>query len=191
MAPSRHDWKIVDWDVKPQHNQPTNLSLFYVCVVFVMEKKKKKKKRLIWIILFVNFGWFFSSPEQCSRRAIVLPPASTVLRKVFKTSLFQNPLMDFVYIWYDDRYLSKILFSTIPTPMHDLKVKVTDLELFMLTFYVKVFRTSSFPNPLMDLVHVWCDDRSGPKFNTVPSPPPYMALRSRSRTWNFYVKVLR
>ena len=21
-----HDWKIVDWDVKPQHNQPTNLS---------------------------------------------------------------------------------------------------------------------------------------------------------------------
>ena len=25
MAPSRYDWKIVDWDVKPQHNQPTNL----------------------------------------------------------------------------------------------------------------------------------------------------------------------
>ena len=25
MAPSRHDWKIVDWDVKPQHNQPTNI----------------------------------------------------------------------------------------------------------------------------------------------------------------------
>ena len=24
MAPSRYDWKIVDWDVKPQHNQPTN-----------------------------------------------------------------------------------------------------------------------------------------------------------------------
>ena len=27
MAPSRHDWKIVDWDVKPQHNQPTNMNL--------------------------------------------------------------------------------------------------------------------------------------------------------------------
>ena len=26
MAPSRYDWKIVDWDVKPQHNQP-NLSV--------------------------------------------------------------------------------------------------------------------------------------------------------------------
>ena len=29
MAPSRHDWKIVDWDVKPQHNQPKN-GLFVV-----------------------------------------------------------------------------------------------------------------------------------------------------------------
>ena len=28
MAPSRYDWKIVDWDVKPQHNQPTN---FFTC----------------------------------------------------------------------------------------------------------------------------------------------------------------
>ena len=29
MAPSRHDWKIVDWDVKPQHNQPTILVRMY------------------------------------------------------------------------------------------------------------------------------------------------------------------
>ena len=27
MAPSRHDWKIVDWDVKPQHNQHTKLQI--------------------------------------------------------------------------------------------------------------------------------------------------------------------
>ena len=25
MAPSRHDWKIVDWDVKPQHKQTKTL----------------------------------------------------------------------------------------------------------------------------------------------------------------------
>ena len=25
MAPSRYDWKIVDWDVKPQHNQPKHI----------------------------------------------------------------------------------------------------------------------------------------------------------------------
>ena len=29
MAPSRHDWKIVDWDVKPQHNQPTRHLTWY------------------------------------------------------------------------------------------------------------------------------------------------------------------
>ena len=34
--------------------------------------------------------------------------------------------MDLVYVWY---VWSKILLSTIPTPMYDLKVKVTDLEL--------------------------------------------------------------
>ena len=36
MAPSRHDWKIVDWDVKPQHNQPTFIfllkQLLYICL---------------------------------------------------------------------------------------------------------------------------------------------------------------
>ena len=37
--------------------------------------------------------------------------------------------MDLVYVWYDDRHWSKILLSTILTPMHDFKVKVTDLEL--------------------------------------------------------------
>ena len=31
--PSRHDWKIVDWDVKPQHNQPTHfLIILYMYI---------------------------------------------------------------------------------------------------------------------------------------------------------------
>ena len=36
VAPSGHDWKIVDWDVKPQHKQTNNPSLYCVisgCVV--------------------------------------------------------------------------------------------------------------------------------------------------------------
>ena len=32
MAPSWHDWKIVDWDVKPQHNQPT-LEIFLLTFI--------------------------------------------------------------------------------------------------------------------------------------------------------------
>ena len=42
MAPSRYDWKIVDWDVKPQHNQPTNQPPIYASCQFkdyrVLEK---------------------------------------------------------------------------------------------------------------------------------------------------------
>ena len=53
----------------------------------------------------------------------------------------------------------------------------------MLKFYIKVFRTSLFPNPMMDLVPVWYDDiDTVPKFYAVPSPPPYMTLRPRSQT---------
>ena len=84
---------------------------------------------------------FFSSPEQRSGRAIVLPPASAlalasasestnvkVFVKVFKTSLFHNLITDLIHLWYDDTYWSKILRSTIPTTLGYVKVKVTDLE---------------------------------------------------------------
>ena len=82
----------------------------------------------------------FSSPEQRSGRAIVLPPASAlalalasasastnveVFIKVFKTSLFPNLITDLIHLWYDDTYWSKILRSTIPTTLGHVKVKVT------------------------------------------------------------------
>ena len=38
--------------------------------------------------------------------------------------------MDFIRLWRDDRALSKILCSTIPIPVHDLKIKITDFEFF-------------------------------------------------------------
>ena len=43
--------------------------------------------------------------------------------------------MDLLYIWYDNRYSFKILFGNTSTPAYDLKVKVTDYEI-----YVKVLR---------------------------------------------------
>ena len=45
--------------------------------------------------------------------------------------------MDLVCVWCDDRYWSKILHSAIPMPIHDSKVKVTDLELLCLIFVLK------------------------------------------------------
>ena len=35
VAPSRHDWKIVDRDVKPQHKQ-TNYDLTFIYVMYVL-----------------------------------------------------------------------------------------------------------------------------------------------------------
>ena len=43
---------------------------------------------------------------------------------------FAKPSMDFIQLWCEDRALSKILCSTIPNPVHDLKIKVTDFEFF-------------------------------------------------------------
>ena len=37
-------------------------------------------------------------------------------------------LIHLVDIWYDDKYSYKVVISTIQTPAHDLKAKVTDLE---------------------------------------------------------------
>ena len=44
--------------------------------------------------------------------------------KVYKTSYFEDPLMDFIHIWHDGSYRSKVFISL----GGDLGVKVTDLE---------------------------------------------------------------
>ena len=94
--------------------------------------------------VFENILTVFSLPEQCLRRAVVLPPASAaaalalalvfastnvnVFIKVFKPSLFPNLITDLLHLWYDDTYWTKILRSTILTTLGHVKVKVTDLE---------------------------------------------------------------
>ena len=50
-------------------------------------------------------------------------------------SFFLKLSIDFIHLWRDDRALSKILRSTIPVPVHGLKVKVTDFEFFVFIFY--------------------------------------------------------
>ena len=47
---------------------------------------------------------------------------------------FAKPSMDFIHLWRDNRSLSKTLHSTIPIPVHGLKVKVTDFEFFCVKF---------------------------------------------------------
>ena len=120
-----------------------HISSFYLFIYFCFCTRRKK---LICNRLqsFLIFSW----PEQHPQRAIVLPRTSAsvstnvkVFIKVFKTSLFPNLITDLTHLCYDDTYCSKILRSTIPTTLGHVKVKVTD-RIFMLKFYVKVFRIS-------------------------------------------------
>ena len=47
--------------------------------------------------------------------------------------------MYLVHVLNNDRDWSKILHSTIPTPVHELKVKIKDLEFLCKSFVLKVF----------------------------------------------------
>ena len=46
--------------------------------------------------------------------------------KVLRVSIFPNHVMDSFHGLYDDRYLSKMLYSTIPPHFDDLKGNVMD-----------------------------------------------------------------
>ena len=86
---------------------------------------------------------FYALPSTClymilRSRSQTLIFYVKVLGQVFRASLFPNPLIDFVHVWYNDGYWSKILWGTIPTPVYDLKVKVTDLEFLCLSSRLKV-----------------------------------------------------
>ena len=65
MAPSRHDWKIVDWDVKPQHNQPT--------------REKRKENLVFYMLAFTG---------------LVRPPmmVGNMMRPVAPPASFPNPI---------------------------------------------------------------------------------------------------
>ena len=59
VAPSQHDWKIVDWDVKPQHKQ-TNIQ--FDCFS-VGREEKGDRKQLCWTVC-----WYGQKTQWCQKR---------------------------------------------------------------------------------------------------------------------------
>ena len=53
MAPSRHDWKIVDWDVKPQHNQPTNVLLLSLLQIMFKGNRNSYDNNVLFFLSIV------------------------------------------------------------------------------------------------------------------------------------------
>ena len=62
MAPSRHDWKIVDWNVKPQHNQPLDVSWVgrNLLCIFINLSNINRNRDNQWISYhFCQFSFIF------------------------------------------------------------------------------------------------------------------------------------
>ena len=82
MAPSRYDWKIVDWDVKPQHTsikrRKTSLGVSRLIRVFVVHKKTLGSFATHWahnedsdqtgrmpsFAVCTRYGWFSRAAAQ-------------------------------------------------------------------------------------------------------------------------------
>ena len=50
------------------------------------------------------------------RLFVFLSQGQSFCIKIYRTSYFEDPLMDFIHIWHDGRYRSEVFISTMPTP---------------------------------------------------------------------------
>ena len=99
--------------------------------------------------------------------------------------------MDFVPVWYYDSHWSKVFISTHD---HDLEVEGTDLNLNVKVF-VKVFKTSLFPNLIIDFIHLWYDYTywSNLLRSTIPTTQGHVKVKVTLRIFmlKFYIKAFR
>ena len=74
----------------------------------------------MWGYIVFAFPFICSSVRTYVRtfvRSFVFPSKGlSFCVNVYKTSYFEDPLMDFIHIWHDGRFRSKVFISTIPTP---------------------------------------------------------------------------
>ena len=107
------------------------------------------KVKILYVLYnILSKTWHISSPEQRSWRAIVLPSAAALAStndeafvKVFKTSLSPNLIIDLSHLWYNYTYWSNFVQYH---PHHLRSCQVHKLSIFMLKFYIKVFKLIIF-----------------------------------------------
>ena len=138
--------------------------------VFALKFIRPHILKTLWWILFI-FGMmvdiglkFLSAPSPPRgwpwgqghglRIFIKKSQAQSFCVKVYKTSYFKDPLMDFVRIWHDGRYRSQLYISTIPI-LGDLGVKVTDLEFSWKSQSVLCLRLYSYNIKTLEEFHLY------------------------------------
>ena len=133
VAPSRHDWKIVDWDVKPQHKQTnmiTTLALgnSFSYLLFRSQELLDARSllvRLCYTILFLlsptlkrlsgHIGLVMSVPASvmlCIRSRMV---RDRILKLIFGISIksewiriFRSPVVSYWWAYRIGRFLSSV-----------------------------------------------------------------------------------
>ena len=66
---------------------------------------------------YVGVYSFHFSVRTYVRSSFIFPSqGQSFCIKVYKTLYFEDPLIDFIHIWHDGRYRTKVFISTIPTP---------------------------------------------------------------------------
>ena len=86
----------------------------------------------------IVFSSLYNSTDRASTVTMAFVSASALVKfwvKVFKRPYLLNFCKEEVHTCADVRYLSEVLYCTIPTHLSDLEVKVLDLE----KNYIKVF----------------------------------------------------
>ena len=71
--------------------------------------------------------------------------------KVYRTSYFEDLLMDFIHIWHDGRYRSKVFISTIPIPGISLESRSQNFHKKVKVFCVYIAISSK---PLKNFIYI-------------------------------------
>ena len=75
--------------------------------------------------------------------------------KVYKTRYFEDPLMDFIHIWHDGRYRSKVFISTIPIPGVTFGSRSQTLKFHKKVFKFFVLRLFSYIIKTLEEFHLY------------------------------------
>ena len=89
------------------------------------------------------------------------------------------------HVWHDDRCWSKILCSTIPNPVYDFKVKVTDLKFLYCSFLQFQF----FHKAFNEFFHLWRDDRVLSKILRSTIPIPVHGLEVKVKNFDLFCLI--
>ena len=166
--------------------------------VFALKFIRPHNLKTLWWILFI-FGMmvdiglkFLSAPSpprwwpwgQGHRIFVKKSQGQSFCVNIYKTSYFEDHLMDFVHIWHDCRYRSKVFISTIPTlgVTWGLRIFVKKVKFFVFVYIAISSR------PLRNFIYIWHVGRYRPSI-LLGMIPTLVGTEVKVTNLEFLIKV--